>query len=191
MPATGNARIRVIGVLCAMTAVLLAVPAQAHAVRARPRALPVVVHREPPPTPSAQPSIGAPQPERYPDAPVTINSLTRDSFGIVTAVWQVKYTGNSSLQPSNDWQGLYTYADAPVSGVTLTDETGKVRYHPLRFDPRRECVCNSNADQPNPMDPGDIGYYTESFKLPMNVKSVTFTIASYAPAKNVPISNAA
>lgn len=213
-PARVRSRTRLLGVLCAAAVPMAAAPAAAHAstpAAAGPsreprraqaaQALPYVLHRTTPRhAPQApqqgggqraatpRPSIGAPKPEQDPAAAITINSLTRDASGIVTLVWTITYTGETQFNTPTGWQSVYTYASAPVSGVSLTDETAKVRYQPLRIDPRRLCMCNSNADQPNPMRPGDIGDYYQSYKLPDTVTSVTVRLDGYAPAKNVPIS---
>lgn len=192
MPATRSHKIRVIGALSVIVVPLVSTPAQAATTArthratlgGRAHALPVVVHRAPTP----EPSIGAPQPEKSPNVPVTLNSLTRDPTGIVTLVWTVKNNGNESFYAPGGWQGVYTYAGAPLSGVSLTDETAKVRYQPLRIDPRRLCMCNNPADQPEPLASGDVGQYFQSYKLPNSVKSVTVALDGYAPAKNVPVS---
>lgn len=191
MPVTWNIRIRAIGVVCTVTAALLAMPVEATAVaahqRSHHRVQPIVLHR----APSPQPSIGAPEPEQYPGVPITINSLTRDSFGFATLVWTITNNTNERFYVPSGWQGTtYTYADAPISGVTLTDETAKVRYQPLRIDPSKQCTCNSDFDQVTVMEHGATSYYFQTYKLPMNVKSVTVSMAAYAPAKNIPISNA-
>lgn len=184
-------QMRVIGAVCAVMAALLTAPVPASAApvhqRSGPRAHPVVLHQ----APSPRPSIGAPEPEKYPGVEITINSLTRDSLGFVTLVWTITNNSNENFYVPGGWQGYtYTYADAPISGVTLTDETAKVRYQPLRIDPSRQCTCNSDADQITVMEHGDTSYYFQSYKLPANVKSVTMSLDGYAPAKNVPITNA-
>lgn len=141
-------------------------------------------------TASPMPSVGqAPAPEEWPDAPVTLNSLHRDSSGFVSLTWSVRNNGDSQFTLPAQWiSTVYRYAPGPSSAITLTDESGKVRYSPLRMDPSGVCVCSDTTKLAASLDHGASAILTETYKLPAQVKSVTVSIPGYSAAKNVPIS---
>lgn len=148
--------------------------------------LPVALHKQ---SLTPQPTIGQPAPEEWPDTPVTINSLHRDSVGFVTLTWTMTYNGDTpDFSISTELVSVYKYAAGTISAITLTDESAKIRYNPLRADPSMTCICSDNSSIPRSLDKGQAATLYEAFKLPANVKSVTVSIPGYSPAKNIPVS---
>lgn len=140
-------------------------------------------------TPAPMPTIGRPAPEQSPDAPIALNSLHRDSSGIVSLTWTVQNNADDMFNDPSDWvNGLYKYAPGYDTGITLTDETAKVLYRPLRADPSGVCICTDSSAVERVLDSGDYSIAYEAYKLPAQVKSVTVSIPGYSPAKNIPIS---
>lgn len=143
-------------------------------------------------SPTPLPTIGQPAPEQSPNAPVTLNALHRTESGLVTLTWTITNRGYDNYVPPTEWVGIYDYANvngnAPVSGITLTDEAAKIRYNPLRTDPDRVCICTNPGDQQAIQEKGGSEIMFETYKLPGSVKSVTVNIPAFSPAKNIPIS---
>lgn len=138
-------------------------------------------------TPSPLPSIGQAQPEKHPDVQATINSLHRDSNGLVTLTWTVKNNGTESFHPSTEFLSDYAYQGQSSNGITLTDEAGKIRYNPLRMQQSNSCVCNSLSAGPLILDQGDSMYMFESYKLAPEVTTVTINIPGFSSLKNIQV----
>ena len=137
--------------------------------------------------PPPLPSLATAQPEKWPKIQATVNWLRRSSSGLVTLVWTLKNTGTETFYPSAYFNGLYTtYKGESANGITLTDETGKVRYNTLRLESGR-CVCTSFSQAPTSIAQNQEITMYEVYKLPANVSKVTVGIPGYSPAKNVPI----
>ena len=147
--------------------------------------LPVAMERL---APTPMPTIGQPAPEKYPDSPVTLNSLHRDSAGLVSLTWTVTNNGDSNYVIPTEFVSVYKYASASASAITLTDETGKIRYNPLRMDPSSTCICTDTTSIPTGLDKGESAVFNQVYKLPTGVNSVTVTIPGYSAAKNVSVS---
>lgn len=147
--------------------------------------LPVALNRL---NPTPLPTIGQPAPEKEPDAPVTLNVLHRDSFGLVSLTWTMAYNGDTpDYLIGPNLVSVYRYAGASASAVSLTDEVGKIRYNPLRMDPSGTCICTDNPSIPNDLNKGQSAVFYETYKLPATVHSVTVSIPGYSPAQNVPV----
>lgn len=162
-------------------------PAAAHVVRVAGHGarMPLVMQRL---SPSPFPSIGQPAPEKYPNAPITLNSLHRDSLGFVTLTWTIVYNGDDeNFTVPRDLVSIYKYAGTSASAVTLTDEVGKVRYNPLRLEQSGSCICTSMPSIPLGIRNGESAVLNEVYKLPTNISSVTVSIPGYSPAKNIPV----
>lgn len=138
-------------------------------------------------SPAPMPTIGRPAPEKWPDTPAAINSLHRDSSGFVTLIWTLTYNGANDFTLPVEFVSVYKYAPAPFSAITLTDESAKIRYNPLRADPSGKCICTDNATVPNDLNKGQSATLYQVFKLPSNVTSVTVSIPGYSPAKNIAV----
>lgn len=137
--------------------------------------------------PPPLPSLATAQPEKWPKIQASVNWLRRSSSGLVTLVWTLKNTGTEVFYPSAYFNGLYTmYKGESANGITLTDETGKVRYNTLRLESGR-CVCTSFSQAPTSIAQNQTITMFEVYKLPANVSKVTVGIPGYSPAKNVPI----
>lgn len=138
---------------------------------------------------SPQPSLGQPQPESSPNIQVTINTLHRDSSGLVTLTWTIKNNGQEGfLNAASQFTSDYNYEGGTAAGITLTDESAKVRYNPLRAIPSNMCTCTVLAGLPTPLTQGESVVLFEIYKLPNSVSSATINIAGYSPLKNIQIS---
>ena len=180
---------RVLGTALAAVAALLVTPGTAQAAptaaKEHPAALRVHLHAGPTP----EPSIGSAEPEKYPGISVTINSLHRDSSGIVSLNWTASSNGGKQFWANVPWVGdVYKYDDAPASAVTITDEDAKIRYNPLRIDPRQLCMCQTTVNIPALEQQGQSVNLFQTFKPPADVDSVTVNIPGFSPAKNIPVS---
>lgn len=181
---------RMLGTALAAAAALLVAPGPTQAAApsvasARPAAMHVRLHAGPTP----QPSIGSAEPEKYPGISITLNSLHRDSSGIVTLNWTATSNGGEQFWANVPWVGdVYKYADAPASAVTITDEAAKIRYNPLRIDPRQLCMCQTTTSIPALEQQGQSVNLFQTFKPPATVDSVTVNIPGFSPAKDVPVS---
>lgn len=162
----------------------IATASEAWQTPSAPRILPVSMKVSPTP----MPTIGQPAPEASPKAPVTLNSLHRTQSGLVTLTWTITNNGYSQYQRPVDWVGIYDYANAPASGITITDESAKIRYNPLRIDPDRRCMCTETGNLKGVQEQGDSEILFDTYKIPASVKSVTVNIPDFSPAKNIPIS---
>lgn len=163
-------------------------PAAANVVRSAEHVTrtPVALQRS---GPTPMPTIGQPAPEENPNAPITLNSLHRDSVGFVTLTWTIVYNASDDnfLVP-RDLVSVYKYAGTSASAVTLIDEVGKMRYNPLRMDPSGTCICTDMPSIPLGLKDGESAILNEVYKLPANVNSVTVSIPGYSPAKNISVS---
>lgn len=147
--------------------------------------LPVALQRA---NPAPMPTIGQPAPEKNPNASVTLNSLHRDSVGLVTLTWTMVYNASDeSFVVPPALVSVYKYAGTSASAVTLTDEAGKIRYNPLRMDPSATCICTDMPSIPNGLSKGQSAILNEVYKLPANVNAVTVSIPGYSPAKSIPV----
>lgn len=137
--------------------------------------------------PTPMPTIGRPAPEKHPDAPITLNSLHRDKLGLVSLTWTLANNDQSESMndPPSEVVNAYDYVGPTAGAVTLTDESAKVRYSPLRMDPGKTCVCTNGSAVPSTLANGQSAIYYEVYKLPLNVKSVTVTIPGYSPTKDI------
>lgn len=161
-----------------------AAAASAQPVRAHTQNLPISVRFSPTP----MPTIGQPAPEQSPKAPVTLNSLRRTESGLVALTWTITNSGYDQYIRPADWVGIYNYANASESAITITDEAAKIRYNPLRIDPDRMCMCTDAGGMRVVQNQGQSEIIFEVYKVPENVKAVTVDIPGFSPAKNISIS---
>lgn len=148
-------------------------------------ALPVVLRTD---APTPLPTIGRPQPIKSPDIEVTLNSLHRDSSGLVTLTWSVRNTGSDPFYPNEVFTSdSYKYASPYISAITLTDESAKLRYNPLQTIPSEYCACTNTATVPSPVERDTPLTLYNMYKLPTNVSSVTVEIPHWTAVKNVAV----
>lgn len=140
-------------------------------------------------TPAPMPTIGRPAPEKWPDAPVTLNTLHRDSYGAVLLTLTVQNNGDEQYSIPPGWYGaVFKYNAGVFNGITLTDESAKIRYYPLLAKPSGDCVCTVVGKISMVLEHGEYAVVYSVFKLPPNVKTVTVGVPDYSPAANIPIS---
>lgn len=127
---------------------------------------------------------------------VDINALTRDPSGLTQLTWTLTSTGSEKFaalmfsQTGNtaakiDYFKDRNYKGGLTAGVTLYDETGRLRYWTLR-DKNNYCLCfDSMAIGKVNFSQGESATYYNLFKVPPEVRSITVEIPGYAPVKNL------
>lgn len=190
MPMIKNRRIRIllacVTIASAAVGVSISEPAavaSARPARAHAQNLPVALRVSPAP----MPTIGRPVPEQSPKAPVTLNYLHRTESGFVALTWTITNSGYDQYTRPADWVGIYNYANASESAITVTDEAARIRYNPLRIDPDRTCMCTDVGSMRVLQNQGQSEIIFEVYKVPENVKTVTVNIPGFSPAKNISI----
>lgn len=141
------------------------------------------------PAPSS-PVIATAAPDKYPGIKLAINSLTRDSAGVVTLTWTLTNSSQENFKANaTTFNSIGQYAGDTVSDVTLLDSEHKVRYHTLRDEKSHYCVCTalSVTGAHSIIEPGHSATYYNAFTLPSNVTKITVEIPGFAGVKDLPI----
>ena len=139
--------------------------------------------------PTPLPTLGRPQAQKAPGIGISLNTLRRDSTGLVTLVWTVRNGGSDDLSLIDYFRDRsYQRTSTFVSGMTLVDETAKLRYNSVQIVPRKVCTCTDTAVVPSSISSGDSITLYNVFKLPTSVSNVTVDVPGWAPLKNVKIS---
>lgn len=139
--------------------------------------------------PTPLPTLGRPQAQKAPSVELTLNTLRRDSTGLVTLVWTVRNTGSEDFDLVDHFRDTsYARVSTYISGITLVDETAKLRYNSLHIVPRDTCTCTDTPAAPNPVRSGEWETLYNTFKLPPSVSTVTVDIPGWTAMKNVRIS---
>ncbi|MBB6170620.1 hypothetical protein HNR23_000680 [Nocardiopsis mwathae] len=116
--------------------------------------------------------------------------VTSEDGGYVNVAWTVNAEGgryNSSVFAKNDV--FRYYRGGGVSGVTLTDEASRVRYHPLQ-DSEQQCVCAATHRPRNYKDvvyDGSSATFWNSYIVADDVTAVTVKVPGFDPVEDVPI----
>lgn len=143
------------------------------------------------PTPPPLPVIATAAPAQHPGIKLAINSLHRDSAGVVVLTWTL--TNNSSDTFSvyaGKFDSISKYSGVSVSDVTLLDADHKIRYHTLRDAKTNYCVCTT-VDPTGPhanIEPGHSATYFDAYTLASNASKATVEVPNFVGTKNVPIS---
>lgn len=159
------------------------VSVQAHAYAARPGAKA--------PSPPPQPEIATAAPVEHPGIKLAVNSLHRDSAGVVILTWTL--TNNSSETfhvGTGTFNSISEYAGTGVTDVTLLDASQKVRYHTLRDAKTNYCVCTTvgPTGSHTQIEPGKSAQYYDAYTLPGDTSKATVEIPGFTGVKDVPIS---
>jgi outer membrane protein OmpA-like peptidoglycan-associated protein len=166
--------------------------------RPKPPAVKPTAPASPPSTaPSGRPIATAqPVDPKLQSVKVDINALTRDPSGLTQLTWTLTSTGSEKFaalmfsQTGNtaakiDYFKDRNYKGGLTAGVTLYDETGRLRYWTLR-DKNNYCLCfDSMAIGKVNFSQGESATYYNLFKVPPEVRSITVEIPGYAPVKNL------
>lgn len=145
------------------------------------------------PNPPSPPVIATAAPAQHPGLKLAINSLYRDAAGVVVLTWTVTNDSSEQFNVSSGVfdKGVGDYAPTSVStsSVTLLDDKGSIRYHPLRDAQLRYCVC---TDVPATgghtiIQPGRSADYYDAYTLPASLSKATVEIPGFVGIKDVPI----
>lgn len=141
-------------------------------------------------TPPPPPVIATAAPAQHPGIKLAINSLHRDSVGVVILTWTV--TNNSKegfTAGSGTFNSVSKYAGDGVTDVTLLDNDHKIRYHTLRDANTNYCVCTEMTvtGSHTIIDPGNSATYYDAYTLPSNVSKATVEIPGFVGVKDLPI----
>lgn len=142
------------------------------------------------PSPPPQSQIATAAPVGHPGIKLALNSLHRDSAGVVALTWTIT---NNSQQPFNAGSGTFNsiseYSGDGVSDVTLLDADHKIRYHPLRDGKTNYCVCTvmNVTGAHTTIPPGGSATYYDTYTLPGDASRATVEIPGFTGVKNVPI----
>lgn len=116
---------------------------------------------------------------------VQVNSMHRDSAGLVTLVWTLTNSSGSDFNVYNDLGSVTSqYFGNSVSQVQLTDNTQKIRFYPL-MDTHTYCVCSAGDLT---LKSGSRIQLYDMFKTNPDTKTVDVEIKGFQPVKNMSIS---
>lgn len=144
-------------------------------------------------TPPSPPVIATAAPAQHPGLKLAINSLDRDTAGVVVLTWTVT---NNSSEEFNVHSGVFDKAvgdyaptSTSTSGVTLLDDKKNIRYHPLRDERLHFCVCSDIpvSGAHTIVKPGRSADYYDAYTLPTSVSKATVEIPGFVGVKDVPI----
>lgn len=128
---------------------------------------------------------------------IDVNSLHRDSAGLVTLVWTVTNVGSADGALSGGQFGKYLSLEYSVpfstSGVSLVDKAGQTRYWPLR-DGSGVCMCNTMSEATDgalTLSPNQSATFADVYKPPPGVGTVDIAYgwlgSTIPPAAQVPV----
>jgi len=122
------------------------------------------------------------------DSTVDVNQVQRGAGGYTSIAWSVNIRSGSFnlVGMRND---LYLYGDHDMAGVTVLDEEGQVRYHPL-VDSEAVCVCAGTfhpGDFVDLVEAEQSSTYWSSYLLPEDVATVTLEVPGFEPVTDVPV----
>lgn len=163
------------------TLVVGTAPARANAGASVPKAVQAA-------EPTPLPTVTQPESTKYQYVHMSINSLHRDSSGLVTLTYTATNSGPGAYFANEDLVSPFSFRVPSSDKVTLTDEAAKLRYRSLQMIPSRNCTCTNLNTVPEAVNQGQQAIFFNTYKLPANVTKVTVSIPGNADAKNVPIS---
>jgi hypothetical protein len=122
------------------------------------------------------------------DSTVDVNRVERGAGGYTNISWTVNVRSGSFnlIGMRND---LYLYGDHDMSGVTVLDEEGQTRYHPL-VDTEDVCVCAGTfhpGDFVDMVEAEQSSTYWGSYLLPEDVATVTLEVPGFDPVTDIPV----
>lgn len=138
--------------------------------------------------PTPLPTVTQPESTKYQYVHMSINSLHRDSSGLVTLTYTAFNSGPGAYYPNADLVSPFDFRVPSSDKVTLTDEAAKLRYRALQMIPSRNCTCTEVGHVRGGVNQGQQAIFFNTYKLPANITKVTVSIPGNADAKNVPIS---
>ncbi len=121
-----------------------------------------------------------------------INSVHRDSSGLVTLVWTATNVGTKELGIGAGLgkSGSLEYSSPAASGARLLDATAKVRYWPSR-DSQDSCLCSQLVwRNKGTIKPQDSVIFDEIFQVPTGVSTIDVELPWFTQAitlKGIPI----
>lgn len=143
------------------------------------------------PSPTPLPEIATAAPAQHPGIKLAINSLQRDSAGVVILTWTLTNNSKENFNASaGTFNSISKYAGTGVTDVTLLDAGQKVRYHTLRDAKTNYCVCTvmGVTGSHTIVEPGKSATYYDAYTLPSNTSKVTVEIPGFVGVKDVTIS---
>lgn len=107
----------------------------------------------------------------------------------LSITWSIENSGNQ--QEGLAWlkDGSYIYSGQNFAGVTTTDPSKGVRYHPI-MDGEGSCLCSGERSNEfvGTLNPGEKIAYWSLFSVPEDVETVTVEIPNFDPIEDIPIS---
>ncbi len=122
-----------------------------------------------------------------------INSLHRDSSGLVTLVWTATNVGTKEhgIGAGLGKSGSLEYSSPAASGARLFDATAKVRYWPSR-DGQDSCLCSQLVwRNKGTIKPQDSVTFDDIFQVPTGLSTIDVELPWFTQAitfKGIPVS---
>jgi hypothetical protein len=152
---------------------------------------------QPPTSPAPLPVVASSEPDphqtqsddtlRTTGLQLQVNSVKRDSTGIVTVTWTIINNGKGPVHTFNAFSDeVDGYYGLSVSNVQIVDQAQQLKYHPL-IDTKMICYCSQGASADDNLTPGNKIALQDLYKPDPGVTKVDVEVAGFEPAKNVPV----
>lgn len=121
-----------------------------------------------------------------------IDSVRRDSAGLVALTWSITNNSSEAYQPDNwnDADYTFTYYGFPQTKVGFSDPIAQQTYLPLK-DSETYCLCNmpdvTLAAGLGSVQPKETITYYVLYKVPAQVTSIVVQIKGFAPSAPIGI----
>ncbi|MBE3000714.1 hypothetical protein IDM40_18720 [Nocardiopsis sp. HNM0947] len=121
------------------------------------------------------------------DMVAEVNEVSRHpSGGFVSVVYSISNNGTDGVHMGTTLDSDGDYSSSALAGVTLADQGGATRYHPL-MNAETECICtvtHGNSAE-NRIDPNETYTYWALYKVPDEVESVDVEIPEFGEITDV------